>query len=431
MARIADASRHVVCQSEEMRALLESLVPATIGKTIILSPGVPVETVPRPDPGRIAMRMIYTGKFHPFYPLRWMIGAFRELRSEHPELEFHVAGDKFYHPKGDASYATGLERELLGTPGLHWHGGIGRDEVEALVAAGGVALSLWDYRHGPAMNNFVISTKLLDSCSVGIPILLNRTAAQEEVLGRDYPLFVSSVEEARPLLGRVLVDDDLRRQAAERCWSATRRFTYEAVLSRLRPYLARPSDPAVVRSAIADREKLPGASLTVGLRLSVDADDDAPGGGAGPDGIRASIGMALGLLRSVRLRDARFRLSVFTGGRPEPTDLARAVLSEDSMLERATSLETDLDADAWAMTVGWLILVGAAAARDVTDQASRADRAVGGSVPVPLPADGVGDPAVASAIDAAAAAIVAAVHEDRWRSLFDASRPHPGVHPEP
>ena len=147
--------------------------------------------------------MLYAGKFHPFYPVDWMIRIFRELRADLRDLEFHVAGDKFYRPKGDVTYASALEQALLSTPGLTWHGGIGRDDVEALLAAGGVAMNLWDYHHGPAMNDLVISTKLLDSCVVGLPIILNRTAAQEGVLGVDYPLFVEQVEEAGPLLRMV------------------------------------------------------------------------------------------------------------------------------------------------------------------------------------------------------------------------------------
>ena len=239
MTRIAEASRQVVCQSEEMRALLESVVPAVIGKTILIAPGIPEDTVARPDPGVVVPRMIYAGKFHRFYPVERMIGMLGRLRLDHPDLEFHVAGDKFHRPAGDTGYASELGRALSSTPGVIWHGGIGRDEVEALVAQGGIALSLWDFKHGPGMNNLVISTKLLDFCSVGLPVILNRTAAQEDVLGADYPLFVSRVEEAEPLLRRLLEDGDLYREASERTFAASRRYTYPSVYRHVAPYLDR------------------------------------------------------------------------------------------------------------------------------------------------------------------------------------------------
>jgi glycosyltransferase involved in cell wall biosynthesis len=242
LARIAEASRYVVCQSEEMRALLESLVPAAIGKTIILAPAIPAETRTRPDPERIVRRLIYTGKFHRFYPVERMIEAFTALRADYPDLEFHVAGDKFHRPKGDAGYAMSLEHSLTHTPGVAWHGGIGRDDVEAMLVEGGVALSLWDFQHGPGMNNLVISTKLLDYCSVGLPVILNRTAAQEDVLGPDYPLFVSGFDEAPPLMRRLIVDAELYREAAVRCFEASRRFTYPVVYAGIAPYLERTID---------------------------------------------------------------------------------------------------------------------------------------------------------------------------------------------
>ncbi|HEY5628519.1 MAG TPA: hypothetical protein VIR16_03330, partial [Candidatus Limnocylindrales bacterium] len=239
MTKIAQASRHVVCQSEEMRALLESVVPAAIGKTILIAPGIPTDAASRPDPGVVVPRMIYAGKFHRFYPVLRMIDMLTTLRADHPSLEFHVAGDKFHRPKGDTRYASELGRALSSTPGVIWHGGIGRDDVEAMVAKGGIAMSLWDFQHGPGMNNLVISTKLLDYCSVGIPVILNRTAAQEDVLGADYPLFVNAVDEALPLLRRLLSDPGLYRDASERTFAGSRRFTYPAIQRLLGPYLDR------------------------------------------------------------------------------------------------------------------------------------------------------------------------------------------------
>jgi len=304
MTRIAEASRHVVCQSEEMRALLESLVPAAIGKTIILSPAIPVDTVPRPDPGRIVRRLIYAGKFHRFYPVDKMIDAFERLRTDHPDLEFHVAGDKFHRPKGDAAYAAALERRLMDTPGLVWHGGIGRDEVEALLARGGIALSLWDFRHGPGMNNLVISTKLLDFCSVGLPAILSRTAAQEKVLGPDYPLFVTAVDEALPLLRRLLVDPALYREAAERCFTSSRPFTYPAVYAGIAPYIDRAAEERqVLLPVVADRIEVVAVRAQPAVaRAAVPLD---PGAVVGVVGIGVRAALEVGRERVGPVRHAR------------------------------------------------------------------------------------------------------------------------------
>lgn len=266
LARIALASRHVLVQSEEMRALLELHVPEARGRTILLPPAIPSAAAPATDPGRIVERLIYTGKFSRFYPVPRLVAFFGLLRAEHPALEFHVAGDKIHRASVDPEYAAAVQAALTETAGLTWHGGLARDEVEALLAAGGVALSVWDRRHGERMNDLVISTKLLDYCAVGLPVVLSRTAAQEAMLGVDYPLFVSEVDEVLPLLRRLLGEPALYRAAAERCFAATRRFTYPAVFERLRPYLERATTPDPGPDPLQlDRPKLPGARWNLGL----------------------------------------------------------------------------------------------------------------------------------------------------------------------
>ncbi len=122
-------------------------------------------------------------------------------------------------------------------PGVVRHGGLSRAAVAGLLAKGGVALSVWDYRYGSHWNDLVVSTKLLDYCAAGLPVILNRTQAQEAILGADYPLFVHTAAEAEALIDRVLRDDDLYRAAGERCWTSSRRFTYAAVHERLAPEL--------------------------------------------------------------------------------------------------------------------------------------------------------------------------------------------------
>ncbi|HEY8439643.1 MAG TPA: glycosyltransferase, partial [Candidatus Limnocylindrales bacterium] len=236
MGMIAEASAWVVSQSDEMRIATEDRVPAARGRTILLPPAIP-SSVPRADPDRVVPRLLYTGKFHPFYPVPELIDVFDRVRVDHPDLEFHLGGDKIWRTEHDEAYADALDDRLGRVPGLVWHGAMTRAAVANLLAAGGIALSVWDYRHGSHWNDLVVSTKLLDYCAAGVPVILNRTAAQESILGADYPLFVGDVREVEGLVRRLLAEPELYRAAAERCWTATRSFTYEAVHERLRPYL--------------------------------------------------------------------------------------------------------------------------------------------------------------------------------------------------
>ena len=363
LAEIATGSRYLVAQSEEMRALTEALVPAARGKTILLPPAIPAEPARRADPDRIVPRLIYTGKFSPFYPVNRMIEFYQELRTEIPGLEFHVVGDKIHRPREDPAYAPAIERALTDTDGVVWHGAIPRDQVERLVAEGGVALSLWDYRHGSRMNDLVISTKLLDYASVGVPVILNRTAAQETVLGPDYPLFVSRVDDALPLLRRTLGDPALYRQAAERTYAGSRPFTYPNVFARIAPFLG---DAEASSGELLARAKLPGAERNVGVL----------GTAAEPDQLAATLALAAAL----GANDERFRLIVAAPPPPgRPSEALRL------------TFEPAVDLANWLRLVGPVIVAP-------DDAPSAARVAAAGSTPIVL-----GQP------EAAVAAVLASV----------------------
>lgn len=249
MAKIAEFSRYVVVQSDEMRSLLESLVPACVGRTIILPPAIPESGLGRVDPDRIVRRLLYAGKFHPFYPFELITDLLIGLRREMPDLELHVAAEKLVHLPSDPSYAPRIARLLESTPGLVWHGPLSRAETARLLAGGGVGLSLWDYRHGSRLNDLVVSTKLLDYAAVGLPTVLMRTATQVSILGSDYPLFVDRLDDVGSLVRRVLTEPELYRLAAERTFAASRRFTYSAVLDRIRPHLEAAAAERLARPA--------------------------------------------------------------------------------------------------------------------------------------------------------------------------------------
>jgi glycosyltransferase involved in cell wall biosynthesis len=236
MERIAAASAFVVSQTDEMRAATEERVPSARGRTILLPPAIP-PSVPRADATIPVQRLIYTGKFAPFYPVPDLIDAFARIRADHPGLEFHIVGDKVWRPADDHAYADALDERVASVPGVVWHGGLSRTGVARLLAEGGIALSVWDYRFGSHWNDYVVSTKLLDYCAAGLPIVLTRTPVQARILGEDYPLFVDRPEDAEAAIARVLADPDLYRAAAERAWNASRPFTYEAAYQGIAPFI--------------------------------------------------------------------------------------------------------------------------------------------------------------------------------------------------
>jgi glycosyltransferase involved in cell wall biosynthesis len=342
LTAIAEASARVVVQSEEMRALLETLVPASRGKAIILPPAVP--PAPAGQPRTAAPRrerLVYAGKFHPFYPVPLMVDFLIELRRDHPALEFHVLGDQVFRSPATIDYVDRLEQALTTTAGVTWHGAVSREEVGRIVGEGGVALSLWDYRHGSRINDLVVSTKLLDYCAAGVPVVVNRTAAQERILGEDYPLFVREPAEALPLLRAVLDDAGLYERAARMTVAAAERYTYPRVHAELAPFL---EGRATADLNTYDRPKLPGARFNLGM---LDPGDE-------------EMAQAYGLLGDLRRSGGPWRLEVgrSAGAAPERgRDPATATLRRppDRLRDVVTTRSVD-DERNWWRTIG-IVLV--------------------------------------------------------------------------
>jgi glycosyltransferase involved in cell wall biosynthesis len=87
------------------------------------------------------------------------------------------------------------------------------------------------------MNDLVVSTKLLDYCAAGVPVLATRTRVQAKLLGDDYPLFVGGPDEAFDVLERALADPDLQQMAVTRTLEAASGFTYERIAASFAPHL--------------------------------------------------------------------------------------------------------------------------------------------------------------------------------------------------
>ncbi len=285
LARIAGATRHVLCQTEPLRAHLEAYVPGVAGKAILLPPMIPDvlparAAVPGPVDGR-PFRLGYAGKLSPHWYTAEMIEATRQLRAGGNDVELHVIGDKLF---GSASWTARVERALTETEGVTWHRGKPRDEALRLMASFDLALA----SRAPELDDTLeLSTKLLEYGALGLPILLNRAPMNAALLGDDYPLFAPKLQLG--ILGAR--DPELRRAAATRAEAASHGHRFDAIGARLQPWIAAAiaGAPAVLDVA---RPKLAGAEHRLGL-LELDA-----------------LPRALAHLRRLRADDPRYRLHV-------------------------------------------------------------------------------------------------------------------------
>lgn len=250
LAVIAGASRWMLCQTEELRSLIEASVPGSGGRCELWSPIVPAPEVD--PPSRIGasspLRLVYTGKFAPLWNTLEMTRLPALLAEQGIDVEVHMVGDKIHDVPGDPEWSSRMRAALESTPGVVWHGGMPRQEAMALAATGDLGLS-W---RAPEMDaSLELSTKVLEFGVLGVPVLLNRTPMHESLLGPDYPLFVADESDIAAACARITADPALLADLRSGVTESVGPYRMEAAAQRLRGLLDRtfPAAPAALAAA--------------------------------------------------------------------------------------------------------------------------------------------------------------------------------------
>jgi glycosyltransferase involved in cell wall biosynthesis len=250
LTRIAEASQRLLCQTEELRCLLETWVPEACGKCVLCPPVLPEPGFEVPQRGDLhdPVRLAYTGKFAPLWNTLPMTRLPGLLAERGIRAELHTVGDKIHEDPADPGFHDAMTRALAVTPGVEHHGGQPREDAMRIAADCDIGLG-W---RGPALDaSLELSTKVLEFGALGLPVVLNRTPAHEALLGSDYPLFVpgrAALDDAVEAVTRAVREPEARRLAADRCRDAASRYTLQAAADRWRAQLgsAFPDAPAAL-----------------------------------------------------------------------------------------------------------------------------------------------------------------------------------------
>lgn len=244
LTEVVAASRFLLCQTDELRAFLEAEVPGAVGRAVLFPPMIPstrdeIRPSPRSDE---PFRLVYAGKFAPLWNTWEMLDVPSMAAAAGVDVELHMIGDKIHRVEDDPDYQERMREGLRTRHGVHWHGGMSREDTMREMAAAHAGLG---WRHPELDRSLELSTKVLEYGSLGLPVLLNRTPMHEALLGDDYPAFVSSAEDLVKVTAR-LRSSDVYRLAATRCLQAARQFTLERATERVASYLRRARPPARV-----------------------------------------------------------------------------------------------------------------------------------------------------------------------------------------
>jgi len=255
LTRVAAASRFLLCQTEELRGFLETVVPAAAGRSVLFPPVVAEPDPPvvaRPAPGR-ELSLVYTGKFAPRWRTLEMSHLPAALRARGVHATVHMVGDKIHDDPANPSYAADMRTALATSAGVVWHGGVSREEAMRVAAGCDVGLC---WRHPSLDASLELSTKLLEFGMLGLPVIVNRTPMHEDLLGVDYPLFAANEAEVLDAVCRMTSDRTAWMLAAERCRAASAGYRLSTAAGRLRRMLTRAFPPATSSAGSGRRLRL-------------------------------------------------------------------------------------------------------------------------------------------------------------------------------
>ncbi len=229
---IARGARKLFAQTENARSYLESLVPQAASKTLLLPPMIPDNlfksppTAGKEDDG--ILHLIYAGKFAKDWHTLEMCSIVPLLEEEGIQSGLTMVGDKFQDDRSDPSWPDRM-REALAFDGVDWAGGMPRDDALNLIRKHDVGLS---WRSAKLNASLELSTKALEYAAAGVPPILNRTIAHEELFGADYPFFVDG-DSLGSLVAVLRNSRAALAVAREKAWVAAQPFSIGQSARRL------------------------------------------------------------------------------------------------------------------------------------------------------------------------------------------------------
>lgn len=236
LAELTEKAGGLLVQSDTQRGLLEAVFTGAANKVSVLPPMVkPVAAEARPAAsGRQPVCLVYSGK----YSADWNVEAFFDIpaacRAAGLEATVSMIGDKVHNEKDDTGFRARILEKFKSTPGITWHGAMDR-EVAMRESVGHDLGLCW--RTDALNDSLEISTKFLEFASVGVPSVVNRTAAYEALLGADYAYFAETMDDVISAVRGVATDPGRHDAMRQRCLDLAAGFTYEAASQRLRKAL--------------------------------------------------------------------------------------------------------------------------------------------------------------------------------------------------
>lgn len=223
----------LACQTQTLIEYFKKLLDVKEdNKFILLPPMVPNQEMEVKEFFNKQNKLIYAGKFAPFWNIPEMFEAFSEIKDKN--LEFIVLGDKFHNYPYTEDFQERVKEILNNTEGIIWKKALPRMEVQTEIKNSDLGIS---WRHPELDDSKELSTKILEFGLNGKPVIMNRNDLHENVFGADYPLYANNKEEFIEKIQLAFSDKEIFRMAAERMYQVSRNHMFVNVSKQIEPLL--------------------------------------------------------------------------------------------------------------------------------------------------------------------------------------------------
>ncbi|EGO2713205.1 glycosyltransferase, partial [Enterococcus faecalis] len=222
-------------QTKETKNTFRRLINVNGDKIHILTPMIPNPTK-QPDFRNKRYRLIYAGKFHEDWYTEEIITVTKKLSLLDDRIKTKVVGDKFQDVLREKENQLRIRKELHEAESIDWVGAVSREECQKMIETSDIGIS-WRSAFLDNDNSVELSSKLLEYGRLGKPALVRRTKMHEELLGKDYALFVDTEEEVIDKVMNVFQDEDLYFETAKKMYNASLQYTFQAAYDRLSEFI--------------------------------------------------------------------------------------------------------------------------------------------------------------------------------------------------
>jgi len=181
----------VIVQSDTAKAALESLYdyPANVVSVV---PPIVFQDDEAPNPNtKKTVTLCYSGKIDLYYGLDWLVDICTKAAKLPSTAVSIVAGKDTYRSRSpeffksmDALRAKIKQKKLKR---ISLVTGVSHAKAKQVMAEADFAYCL---RHARFDDNIEISTKVVEFCTLNVPLILNDNALNRSLFGNDYPYFI-------------------------------------------------------------------------------------------------------------------------------------------------------------------------------------------------------------------------------------------------